>query len=154
MNQKKTKSMSDLSNIFAEVLKNGGSFKLKVKGMSMYPLIRSNVDSVVLKAKPDVKKYDIVLYKRNNSAYVLHRIVKAKNGAFWLAGDFETSKEYPVYPQQIVAAVTSIWRGDREISCNSMFYQLYARVWVFIMPFRFTVVRSLRRMKKWATARR
>ena len=46
----------------------------------MFPLLKDNRDSFKLEkitSKP--KKKDIVLYKRDNGQYVLHRIIKEKD---------------------------------------------------------------------------
>ena len=69
--------MSDIYEIIDIAFKNNQSIILKVRGMSMFPLLKDNRDSFKLEkitSKP--KRKDIVLYKRDNGQYVLHRIIK------------------------------------------------------------------------------
>jgi len=96
--EKRLCDMDELGPFIEESVKAGKKVKLTVTGDSMYPLFKSRVDTVVLDIPKNKKpgKYDIVFYKRDNGRYILHRILKEKNGAFVIAGDNEVKKEYPV----------------------------------------------------------
>ena len=41
----------------------------------MLPLLREGVDSVMLSLAEEIKKYDMVLYQRDDGQFVLHRVV-------------------------------------------------------------------------------
>ena len=83
------------------MLSGGAQVKFTVSGYSMYPLLHSNADTVILTKKQRIKKYDILLYKRENGEFVLHRVVGfmkeagKKNGTMCMAGDFETKLSVP-----------------------------------------------------------
>ncbi len=136
MNQVKT-DMKTLYPLIEESISNGGSVKIKVSGFSMYPLISSRRDSVLLTRAEKIKVGDVPFYRRSDGSFILHRIVGKKNGAYMLRGDYEQKIEYPIYPEQIVAVAKGFYRKERYIDCNSFLYRLYKVFWmntVFIRP--------------------
>ena len=74
-------SEKDIVPIMEEVIKSGGSCKLRVTGYSMNPTLRHLKDSVVLVSpqKRAPKKDEIVFIKRDTGKHVLHRIRKIIN---------------------------------------------------------------------------
>ena len=139
----KTLSMELLSPIVADALENQCDVKFTVTGNSMYPLLRHGLDSVVLTSGKNIKKYDIILYKRQNDVYVLHRVVKIKGNVLFLCGDNEQEIEYPVYDSQVIAKVKGFYRKDRYFSCSCLWYRLYSIFWVFVLPRRYLIIRLL-----------
>ncbi len=134
---KKT-DMASLYALIAPVLAQNGTVKMKVAGFSMYPLVASRRDSVLLGKADTLKIGDVPLFQRADGSFILHRIVGKKDGAFYLCGDYETKKEYPVYPDQIVAVAKGFYRKERFISCDSFLYKLYSFLWrgtFWIRPF-------------------
>jgi len=133
--------LSDAIGIIEEVLESGGEFLLSPKGTSMLPLIVQGEDRVALKkytASP--QKYDIVFYRRENGAFVLHRIVKkGKDGSFVMCGDNQLNLEYGISQNQIIGFVTSIHKGERLLSISSLRYRIYVRFWCWF-PYRRTVM--------------
>ena len=81
------KHITELSPIMEECLRSGKKVRLTVVGNSMFPLFSSKRDSVVLSKKESYRKYDIIFYRRENGACILHRIVAGREGAFFLCGD-------------------------------------------------------------------
>lgn len=116
--------MADLIPIMNEAFENDKTFSFPINGTSMQPFLKTG--DVVTVAKPiNLKKYDIILYLRDNGQYVLHRIVKIKNGAFVLLGDHQVCKEYPIYPNQVLAKVISYQKGNKEKELKGFKYNLY-----------------------------
>ena len=74
----------------------------------MLPLIREGKDSVILVAPDNLKKHDIVLYRRKNGAYVLHRIIKIRDDEFIMCGDNQGQPERGIYRENIIAKVSSV----------------------------------------------
>ena len=140
INENANYSINDIMPIIEECIANGTDVRMKVSGISMTPILHNGKDSVVLSAPGKVGKYDIVLHKRKNGQYILHRIIGKKKGAFVIAGDFETEKEYPVYEDMIIARVTSFCRNGKEYSPEDFIIKLYSRIWVFIFPMRHRVL--------------
>ena len=70
-------NLRDMEPVIRKVLAEGGVFSFYPKGTSMEPTIHQGTDQVLLKALPEkLKSYQIILYRRANGAFVLHRIVK------------------------------------------------------------------------------
>jgi hypothetical protein len=145
------KHITELSPIMEECLRSGKKVRLTVVGNSMFPLFSSKRDSVVLSKKESYRKYDIIFYRRENGACILHRIVAGRDGAFFLCGDNQTRLEYPVYPGQILGAVEAFQRKGKMCSIKSLSYRLYTVLWCAVRPLRpalLSAALKLRRMIK------
>ena len=141
--------MSDIMCVVMPILEDRSSVRLCVTGWSMYPFLRGSTDSVVLGA-PDieqVKKCDIVLFKRNNGQFVLHRISKVKQANIYFTGDAQTTFEGPINKSQIIAVVTSIYRVDKQISCKSCSWRFMSWIWLLFRPFRPTIINVYKRIR-------
>ncbi len=136
INENANYSEKDVMPLVEECLACGMDVRMKVSGISMTPILHNIKDSVVLTKTDRVKKYDIVLYKRTNGKYILHRIIGRKKGAFVMAGDFETEKEYPVYEDMIIAKVTSFCRNGKDYKPEDIVIRLYSVIWVLVFPVR------------------
>lgn len=113
-----------------EALKEKGFIITTAKGISMMPLIRSERDNIVLKVpKTAPKKYDVVLYKRKNGAYILHRILEVRSNDYVLCGDNQVQKEYGIQREQILGVLDGIYRGNTYINLDSKCYRVYVWVW-------------------------
>jgi len=142
-----------LFSFVEETVNNGSSIKIKIAGYSMYPLVTSRRDSVLLTKAETVKKGDVPLIKREDGSYVLHRVVGIKNGCFMLRGDYEQKIEYPVNPEQVIAVAKGFYRNEKYIDCNSFLYKLYSFLWmrsVAIRPLMLKVlaIRSFQKDKR------
>lgn len=134
----KATDMESLYELIQPVIEQGNTVKIKISGFSMYPLVSSRRDSVLLGRAEKLKIGDVTLFRRTDGSFILHRIVGEKNGAFYAMGDYETKKEYPVYRNQIVALAKGFYRKNKFISTDSTFFKVYSAVWrrtVFIRPF-------------------
>lgn len=144
-------SVDEYIPLVSEAVSGGGEFRLYPKGTSMLPLIRHGVDSVLLTAVNEPKKNDIVLYRRENGQYVLHRIVKLdKGGSYSMCGDNQTVVEHGITRSQMIATVSVVYRGERAVSLSSLAYRSYAFAWSFV-PTRVVglfVFRVIRKIKK------
>lgn len=111
---------------------------IPVAGNSMYPLLKHQRDSVMLKKCKIrlISKGDIVLYKRSNGQMVLHRVVKVNEDSFDMCGDAQIEIERGVSKDSVIAVMTKFYKGDKEISCNHFLYRLYVELWNWLRPFR------------------
>ena len=130
--------------VIEETVKSGTDVKLKVSGTSMYPLVGSRRDSVLLTKAEDLKVGDVPLYKRDNGKFILHRIVKIENGAYGMMGDFEQKLEYPVYKEQIIAVAKGFYRHEHFISCESFWYKVYKFFWMRTVAIRPLLIKILK----------
>lgn len=109
--------METLWPLVAGVLLQGGCFRLWPRGVSMLPLLREGRDSVLLRRCDKVRNGDIVLAKNEKGVYILHRVVRQKNGLFILRGDSHAANDTEsVRREDLLATVVRIFRGDRPLS--------------------------------------
>lgn len=141
--------LDNLMPLFREQFAAGKSVIFSPRGVSMRPMLRQGVDSVVLSPLPEkLGKYDLPLYRYPNGKYILHRIVKVNADHYICLGDNTYAYE-TVQPEYMIAVVTAFKRGDREIPVTNLWYRLYCRVWVALYPLR----RFLRRGINWLRRR-
>ena len=131
--------------LIRERLAEGQKVRFSPRGISMLPMLRQGVDSVVLSPLPEkLKKYDLPLYQRTNGQYVLHRIV-AVDTTYTCIGDNQFVLEAGLEHHQMIAVVSGFYRGDKEYSVANPGYQLYCRFWHHSRPIR----RLWRRASRW-----
>lgn len=119
-----------------ETLELGQSVRLYPRGISMLPMLRQDIDSVLLSPiTRKLKKYELPFYCRDNGKYVLHRIVEVGE-TYTCIGDNQFQLEPGLRHDQMIAVVTAFYRGEREIRCSSLGYQIYCRVWHYSRPVR------------------
>ena len=137
-------SLEEYMPLIKEVVESGGEFRLFPRGTSMLPLIRQGRDSVALVAVDTIRQGDVLLYRRKDGQYVLHRLVrKDRNNALTFCGDNHFLKEPGITRNQILASVTAVYRGEKRkaLTCFSM--KLYAAMMttnvgkaLILVPFR------------------
>jgi hypothetical protein len=138
---------NDLFPHVKELLKQEVRVRITVTGMSMYPFLRGNKDSVELKKTnfTDIKKGDIVLICRECGDYILHRVVKKDSSCFFIMGDAQQWIEGPLYPEQLQAKVAAIWRGNTRIDGSNIMLKLLTEAWDGLLPFRRMLIKILKR---------
>ncbi len=121
--------LDDVMPIIKETLARGESVRLYPKGVSMMPMLRQGIDSVLLSpVTGKLKKYDLPLYQRRSGQYVLHRIVKV-GASYTCIGDNQFAYEKGVSQKQLIAMVTGYYRDEKFRSVKSFQYKCYCRIW-------------------------
>lgn len=140
----------DIFPMAKEFLDNGKRIRITVTGNSMYPFLRDSKDSVLLTKTDykDVKRGDILLVLQDDGTYIMHRLVKKKSDYFYINGDASNYREGPMYPEQIIAKVRSIFRGEYEIECNRPMWKGMSLGWFLVLPFRRIIIRGYFRVSK------
>jgi len=138
--------MESLAQLLQLQMDRGGIARLVVTGSSMYPTLRHRKDAVVLcELSRALQKGDLILYKRENGQYILHRIVSKPNGGkFICSGDNQWEPEQ-VKQEQVLALVTTLIRDGKYIGVDSMPCRLWVGIWVALFPVRKPLIR-LRRL--------
>ena len=116
--------------LIEEAFSNNQTFKMPVSGTSMLPFI-DKTNYVVLAKPSTLKRNDMILYKRDNGQYVLHRIFRVKKDHLVLLGDNQVYKEYPIYEKQVIGKVVSVIKKDRVDNLDSLRYKTYLFFWNF-----------------------
>jgi hypothetical protein len=108
----------------------------------MQPLLAQHKDLVIIKKITEpLKKYDVILFKRNGK-YILHRILTVKENSFDTAGDHNSWKEYDVKPEEIVGVLTAVVRDGKEIRPEDPAYRFYVHLWCDVYPLRFGLLKA------------
>lgn len=128
MNNFNDLSLTEMWPVMEEQINSGKSIKFTPGGTSMLPLINPGIDSVLIqKAPPELKKYEILLYRRKNGDFVLHRVVKVKNGEYVMRGDNQNWHEPGITRDQILARAVGMYKNDEYISFSGVKYWIYTR---------------------------
>ena len=136
--------MEELMPLFCELLAAGKSVRFSPRGTSMLPMLRQGMDTVTLSPITEgPRKYDILLYQRDNGQYILHRVVKAGE-TYTCIGDNQFVYERGVRKDQLIAVVTGFTRGEKAHSVTSFGYRCYCCFWHY-GRFPRRVFRALRR---------
>ena len=108
--------MKDLEPLIIETVNQGFTFTMLPKGTSMLPLFREGEDSVILSALPEkVVAGDVILYKRENEQYVLHRVMMVKGDTFVMCGDNQSIFEKGITRENMIAIASGMIRDGEEI---------------------------------------
>ena len=122
---------------FEDIINEQGQLVYTNVGDSMYPLIKPRDLLVIKKITAPLKKNDIPLYKRDSGQYVLHRIVKIKNGEYYICGDNRAFIERGITDRHIIGVLTDIVREGRTIPVNSPEFKSYVK----LLPLRRSIIR-------------
>ena len=119
-----------------EILNSRGIYVTTTVGKSMFPMLRDRQDTVIIRpCQNRAKKYDVVLYKRNNS-YVLHRVLKVLPDSYIICGDNCLNKEYGIKDRQIIGKLEGFYRNEKIINIDGWKYKSYVVIWTALYPGR------------------
>ena len=144
-------SMEDIVNISAPLLDEGKKIRFSVVGNSMFPLLCSQRDKVTAEKALNVKRCDVILYRRNDGSFVLHRVIGKGKLGYKLCGDNQLAVEYPVKPEDVVAKVTSFERKGKEYSVKVILYRLYSFLWcclIWLTQFGLKIIHNIHKLRK------
>ena len=128
--------------LIMSALEDGQAFAVHPIGYSMFPFFSGNRDTLFL-TKPvfPLHRGDIVLYRRTNGVFVVHRIhhitTDNSSSSYYMLGDNQTWIEGPLQESQIHGVVSSYVRKGRKIDCPAnKWYNLLWRIWMLLRPCR------------------
>ncbi len=122
---------------FEDVLREEGVLYYTIRGVSMLPLIRQESDLVVIR-RPDrpLRKFDVVLFRRGNGQYVLHRILRVRSRDYVICGDNQWRKETGITDGQILGVMTGLLRGGEAVPLDTPAYRRYVFFRCGLFPLR------------------
>jgi hypothetical protein len=128
-----------------KILKDGNSVRISPQGFSMWPTILPGRDKVEIQPidGQDIRRGDIVLYRRPSSILVLHRVMEVRDGSVWLCGDNQFDTEGPLPTTCILGVMTARIRNGKRIETPSLRWHTWSAIWYAAMPAR-RIVRMLR----------
>ena len=138
--------MEQLSELLMLQLENGGRAQLRVTGWSMMPLLYNCRDTVeLIPVSQQQKAGDIILYRRENGKYVLHRIIAVTEDGYICCGDNQAERE-AVRHAQLLAVVDGFIRNGKRYTMDEIGYRLYTAAWVKLFPVRKYYIAIRRRL--------
>ncbi|MBQ9083326.1 MAG: S24/S26 family peptidase [Clostridia bacterium] len=132
-----------------ELTEAGHTVSVQVSGNSMAPFLRHGRDIVWFK-KPErpLRVGDVVFFCRTSGQFVLHRICRIRDGAYYIVGDNQTWIEGPVQAGQIFAVVVQVRRKGKILRPSHPLWCFFAVVWVRMIFARKFIAQLYRWMHK------
>lgn len=131
------------------MLSEGNQVSLTVSGNSMSPFLVHHRDAVwLVKAEERLQRGDMILYKRANGDYVLHRICAVRDGVYDLVGDAQTEIEPGIRHEQVLARVCAVRRKGRVLQQGCFWWDFFAKIWVRVIPARTLILRIYTTIQK------
>ena len=141
-----TVPMESLAQLIVMQLKENKTATLTVTGSSMMPLFDHRKDQVMLiPVEGFCKVGDIILYRRENGRYVLHRIIRLIENGYICCGDNQAEEEIVMHTQ-LIAVVNGFVRKGKTYTLNSWGYKLYTFIWVKLFCLRPPYIKLRRRI--------
>lgn len=140
--------MKQISNdtffhLVEEEISNGRQVHFRVKGISMFPLLRDGKDIVVLeKCDPSLLgPMDVVLFKYNGR-HLLHRIIRRDGNRLYIRGDGSYIAKEECTTEDVIGKVQTVIRpGGKNLSVNSWRWRLPSSLWQHTGIFRNLLLR-------------
>ncbi len=132
------------------LLDEGKRIQIKPKGYSMYPMLVPGRDAaIIIKADVNnVKRGNVVLYRRDGGMLVLHRIWKTSEEGIYLVGDNQVDIEGPLSKVQVKGILVAFVRKGKTISADNLLYRFISRGWLSLRPWRNLIKKPLAKVKK------
>ena len=127
----------------------GRSVQFRLKGVSMYPLIREGKDEVLLSpcSHTDLNPMDVILFKYNGR-HLLHRIIRTDGHFLYIQGDGSViAKEKCLYTDVVGKVEAVIRPSGKRISINNWRWQLPSFIWTKSGIFRTLLLKTVFRYK-------
>lgn len=134
---------------YRTLLREGGAaaLPLTVSGWSMTPFLIHRRDTVYLSRLTRApRRGDVLLYQRQNGAYVLHRVYKAESDSLTMLGDAQWLPEPGIREDQIIAIVTRVVRKGTPLAPGSFWWEFFEKVWIRVVPLRRIILRGYRKV--------
>lgn len=133
---------AELMDQLPQLLQEAQSVPLVISGNSMAPFLRHGRDTVYLsQVRRPLKKGDMILYRRDCGAYILHRIYRVRDGRYDLIGDGQLAVEPGIRPDQILATVEAVRRNGKLLRKGSFLWAFFAHIWLTLVPLRPGILR-------------
>ncbi|MBR6609550.1 MAG: S24/S26 family peptidase [Oscillospiraceae bacterium] len=115
---------------------------LVISGNSMSPFLVHGRDTIYLsRLDRPVKKGDVLLYKRDSGAYILHRVYKVEENGFTMVGDAQAALEKGIRTDQIIAVMTSALRKGKVQKPGCFWWEFFEKVWPWFVPVRPAIIK-------------
>ncbi len=127
---------------YEQELQSRGELIYTTSGMSMRPFLRSGEDLMVIRSVKGVtlRPRDVILYRRDNGKYVLHRIMWAGKGSYVLCGDNCWQLEPGIREDQVLGVLTDVIRKGKKCCVSAPAYRTAVFAWWVMYPVRAAIL--------------
>ena len=125
-----------LLGLARDMIREGHTATIFVKGYSMRPFLEHCRDRVVLEAPQDLKVGDAVLAEVAPDHYVLHRLIRMEGDELTLMGDGNVSGTEHCRRGDVAGVVTHYLRPKRTLLASDPVLQRRIRLWRKLLPVR------------------
>lgn len=140
----------ELMEQLPDILARTEAMPLVISGNSMSPFLVHGRDTVYLsRITAPLKRGDMILYRRDSGAYVLHRICRVKDDTYTLIGDAHWGVEPGIRPDQVLAIVTAVRRKGKLLRSGSFWWEFFAHAWLACIPLRPRLLRMYSALTRW-----
>ena len=159
----------DIEKLLAE----GNMIQIKPRGYSMYPVLVPGRDEVIVapvsvdetgegsvdtveafRNVSHLKRGDVVLYRRDESILVLHRIWRKQGDKLYLVGDNQKEIEGPLRTDQMKGIMIGMVRKGKKISVKNPIYRVLTGIWLWMRPVRPVVSKAVAKVKRLGKGKR
>lgn len=98
-----------------EILRQGRSVRLKLDGMSMWPVLLPGDVAVVKQLDVEQWEKGIVLVFDAGQKWIAHRLMSVSPSGVIMQGDSIPRSDGQIHPHQILGVVVTVFRQNREI---------------------------------------
>ena len=139
------KIVQDIEKLLAQ----GQTVQLSPRGYSMYPLFLPGRDQAVIAplTRPP-RRGDVVLYRREGSILVLHRVWRVRRGKFYAVGDHQQEVEGPLEMKCLRGVLVGVVRKGHEFRTSNPIYRLLTWIWLYLRPVRIPMMAAAARIKR------
>jgi len=126
----------------------GRSVRFRLKGQSMFPLLRNERDEVVLYPcrEEELQPMDVVLF-RYQGKHVLHRILRREGSCLYLRGDGSYVAKEMCATADVVGKVQEVIRpSGKMIPVDAWQWRMPSRLWCGLGIFRNPCLRVLHKI--------
>ena len=120
------------------LLRDRNIIRIKPQGYSMYPLFIPGRDEALIQEVPvsSLRRNDVILYRRDQSILVLHRIARITPEGLFLVGDNQSELEGPLREDQVRGKLIAFVRRGKETPVSNPLYRLRSSLWLCMLPVR------------------
>lgn len=146
---KKQVTMEELMPLFREQLESGRKIQFAPAGISMRPMLEHKVDQVFLEkaTKDNVKKWDVVLFKADNGAYILHRVISLNENGFVTRGDNNYGNDKWQPYDALLGKVYKYEHKGKMHEIGAFSYKVYVVFWMMSFGIRKLMMRLKNKLK-------
>lgn len=128
-------SLENIMPVIKKSLAEGRAVRFASTGGSMVPFIYNGDEIELIPPVRNINKSDIVLLEKETDKYVLHRVVKIKDGNVYLRGDAQNNSEGPFNTKSIIGIAKLSFHKGNERNHLISYWHFAGCAWIFFFPF-------------------